>query len=536
MFGAAGACLLLVLFVRRLGGAGKLAPVEVDPGERWYSDVLLLLLPMTPIASYVIHNQDILRVPDTLGILISFAIGSMVVVNVMPRLLSPLASRAVLMPVSLALTFFILNMSALAMSRSWHRAGNLVAQNLVLVAIVVVCPVIYAVRRDVLKVLIAAYFVANIAQAAMGGREDSADSSPRRLADATSGKTPVHTPDIFLLTYDAYVENETMLQYGIDNAEQESYLVDQGFRLYKGTYSVGGSTKISMGHVLSPGSHGGAVSGDGQVQVTLKQNGYETYAVFPHDYLIRGRRGSSYDHTFPTPKSSFGLLSSVILEGEFRFDAHFDTSARSDFIREKRRVLSEDSRTPKFLFSLTGPGHSQNSGACLADETQRFADRLSVANQEMREDIEAILSSDRGSIIIVHGDHGPYLTKNCTHLTERKYSRDEVDRLDIQDRFGTFLAIRWPDGAGAENEEITVIQDVFPVVFAYLFDDRRPLLARMVPNVLESQRRYIGGVGVEDGVIVGGKSDGMKIYDSLGDVPSSNRRGQPWRNPGTRSD
>ena len=62
----------------------------------------------------------------------------------------------------------------------------------------------------------------------------------------------------------------------------------------------------------------------------------------------------------------------------------------------------------------------------------------------MKQDIEAIIANDPEAIIVIAGDHGPSLTKNCSILGKDDYNLSEISRLDIQDRFATFLAIRWP--------------------------------------------------------------------------------------------
>jgi hypothetical protein len=129
----------------------------------------------------------------------------------------------------------------------------------------------------------------------------------------------------------------------------------------------------------------------------------------------------------------------------------------------------------------------------------------------MQEDIAEIVDYDPGALIIIAGDHGPYLTKNCASLTG-SYDISEVTRLDIQDRFGTLLAIRWPTKDYAAYDKITVLQDIFPAVFAYLYQDPGILEAKIVPAILLPNR--IGGVTVINGVISGGMNDGEPLYSS----------------------
>ncbi len=59
------------------------------------------------------------------------------------------------------------------------------------------------------------------------------------------------------------------------------------------------------------------------------------------------------------------------------------------------------------------PYHSQNSGVCRPDEIELFGERLAQANIEMKQDLALVLENDPEAIVIVAGDHGPHLTKNC---------------------------------------------------------------------------------------------------------------------------
>jgi hypothetical protein len=127
----------------------------------------------------------------------------------------------------------------------------------------------------------------------------------------------------------------------------------------------------------------------------------------------------------------------------------------------------------------------------------------------MRQDVERIIENDPDAVLIVAGDHGPYLTKNCV-ATGGSYDISEISRLDIQDRYGTFLAIRWPTGDSTEYDDIVVLQDVFPAIFAYLFQDTGLLEARVKPATLGE--KTTSGAAVVDGVIEGGIHDGEPLF------------------------
>jgi hypothetical protein len=306
-----------------------------------------------------------------------------------------------------------------------------------------------------------------------------------------------------------------MLAYSIDNGLQEDYLLDRGFNIYPHTYSVKAASISTMTTIFNVSEFSDAskdaVAGDGVVQNLLKSFGYSTFGIFPSDFFFRGEE-SSYDVSFPEPGLSTFLLSKGIFMGEFRFDLEFDKEPIENYLAAKRNVFGLNSPNPIFLYSHSKfPGHSQNSGVCLTNEVALFEERLNQANQEMRFDVETLIENDPSSIIIIAGDHGPYLTKNC-HVTAGVYDVSEITRLDLQDRFGTFLAIRWPSSNFESYDEIVVLQDLFPSIFAYIFGDARILDARIEAKTVDQARA--SGAAVINGIIVGGIDDGEKLFFS----------------------
>jgi hypothetical protein len=241
----------------------------------------------------------------------------------------------------------------------------------------------------------------------------------------------------------------------------------------------------------------------------LKDFGYSTIGIFYTDYFFRGV-GSSYDTSFPSLKATHKLVTRAILMGEFRSDAAYASPSRSQFDERKYSEFESVPGNPRFIYMHDNlPGHSQNSGACRPDETDLFRQRLIRANDVMIQDVELIAQKDPGAIVIVAGDHGPYLTKNCTR-TGGHYDISDISRLDVQDRFGTFLAIKWPTEGYTEYDDIVILQDLFPVIFAYLFEDETILESKAA--TLTSNSDYISGVSVENGIIHGGIDDGEPLF------------------------
>jgi hypothetical protein len=252
-----------------------------------------------------------------------------------------------------------------------------------------------------------------------------------------------------------------------------------------------------------------AVSGDGVVQNLLEKYGYTTYGIFQVNHFSRGTI-PSYDYWFPGGGSSVNLFVKAIFLGEFRFDLDFDLVPEAEYLQEKNTIFSEVPSGPRFIYSHSiRPGHSINAGVCRPNEIELYGERLAEANDEMRQDIKLILKNDPDAIVIVAGDHGPYLTKNCIE-TRDKYHLSEISRLDIQDRNGTFLAIKWPSSDFEDYDEITVLQDIFPAIFAYIYGDQDLLNAKIKPITDNGTR--ISGAEVSDGIIQGGLNDGEALF------------------------
>jgi len=496
-------------------------------------DFILVLLPLTPVVQYILNNQDILSPAGSLWILAVFVVFSTLFVIGIPALLGIVGrtkmlrrfgiagSTTTLMFSGVAFTFMITNMASFSAIYHWFQEGNLVIQLGIFSAICLAGRLLYSkqIGRKFTYFFVIIFFIAGIAFQIVP--HNSSETPPvnidssNKLAELVDSRKPLSTPNIYLLVYDAYVPNEAMLGYGIDNSAQEEYLEALGFKLYPHAYSVGSDSIATMSLVLQAsteyyGNVREGVSGNGIVQNLLKSFGYETYGIFQDDYFFQGIN-SSYGFTFPKAAfSTWKLLVKAIFMGEFRFDVKFAQPSREQFVEYKLSVFKNLPNKLRFVYVHDYlPGHSQNSGACLPDETELYRERLIRANDQMKQDVETIIQNDPGAIIIVAGDHGPYLTKNCIE-TAGDYDISEISRLDILDRFGTFLAIKWPTEDFSRYDDITVLQDIFPVIFAYLFKDATFLYAEVEPVTLQSL--VISGAQVKNGIIYGGINDGEPLF------------------------
>lgn len=482
-------------------------------------DWVLLLLPLTPIVQYILKNPDLLTPREIVGLLGVFFAAAVVMVMAVPVWLRPVADVSVLRAIGLTMAFLLNSMASISANFLWFEQGDFAIQLAIGVVLVVLVSLLYRSRhRRLLVLLITVFFVSNtlLQTGANKAAPEELQMAEHPLLSGVLEGELYSKPNIYLLIYDAYVPNETMLSYGIDNSAQEEYLRELGFTLYPQTYSIGSYSTASMTSVLNASSqlYGNSrtgASGGGVVQQALHELGYQTYGIFPSDYFFRGI-GSSYDVSFPPSRPAGSVLFDAILIGEFRFDIGFDPVSTSGYLIEKEQLFSQPPAHPLFLYSHSNsPGHTQNSGACLPNELELFQKRLDVANQEMKTDLAALLQNDPDAVIIVAGDHGPYLTKNCFSLGEGGYSIEEVTRQDIQDRFGTFLAIRWPSQDYEAYDDIVVLQDIFPAIFAYLYQDVGLLDHRVEPVTIYTPG-VIGDAAVDNGIIIGGRDDGEPLF------------------------
>ena len=538
LLGVIGILLLAAGQLVLWGGKLRMPKGKTEDSGVGAGRLLLLLVIAAPVVQYILANRDILSVEDMVIILGAVLLAGLVVGYGIPAVLGRVMSRQVTAAIGLSFLLTVINMASLSRIFAWYGKGNIWIQLVVLAAgyglfwmfgkldnnrdLALAAGVLFLFGSGVLQL---PFNGAYTERGSDGGVEESLIGLDHPLITMVQEEIPERMPNIYFLVYESYVNVETMAAHGINNSEQMAYLLEQGFVHYPHTYTVAPFTIGSMRSMLnaSSGLYGkeprSAASGDGVVQNALRQLGYVTYGVFSSDYIFRGV-GSSYDVYYPEVKTvePYAYLLSAIAVGEFRFDLEEDLDFANisfdEFSQRKREVLGSADSERKFLYTHTPmPGHSQNSGTCLPDEIQRYEEHLRAANEEMKRDISLLLENDPGAIIIIAGDHGPSLTKNCTFTSKGGYELEEISRLDIQDRYGAFLAVRWPQGERYDGYEIEVMQKLFLTVFAYMYDDLS-IMDFATEEDLSSRDRFISGANVIDGIIQGGIHDGEPLFTS----------------------
>ena len=262
----------------------------------------------------------------------------------------------------------------------------------------------------------------------------------------------VRKNNVYLLVYDAYAHDIVLEALNIPHADLSSSLQSRGFSRYE-AYATGSDTLTSMSSAFSTG---GIVQGSPRSQVagnnvfadTLKRSGYRTsYVLCSYEMPGSDERmpGDSY---FPSPQKMTKpelVLYPCILRGLLSQAANtFNSYTEEEWIAWKRKEIAKMAGSEgNFIYA-----HSQRPGHCVANPMYRksdseelaiYAKRISMADAEMKADLDLIFSKDKDPLIIIASDHGAY-------LTVPKGKAGTYTAADLLDRCGIQLFVRWPKG------------------------------------------------------------------------------------------
>ncbi len=493
-----------------------------------FSDFALILIPMTPIAQYILSNQESLTVLNSMIIFLIFAIAISILGIVIPVLLSKIASKHLIVTASISFLSTLMIMAYVSASRGWDRKGDIGIQLLVMLIFVIVLSLRKLIPSKITVLAVAAFFAANTISGVFSKKpsEESGETNTKfQVSTLLQNKEIKRKNDVLLIIFESYADYETLKHYGYDNAEQLKFLNDSGFNVYKGIYSLGAPTEQSLSKLFNIDRevyrHKRYLAGGGAVQALLRKQGYKIHSVYHSSWYLRGLPISQIesDYCFPMPQGVMDskVLVKAVLMGEFTDTVSFEDVKYESFLEEKNKAIGKNSADPVMLYSHSCyPGHGP-SGQGLTEEDQSkersgYLGRIINANEEMRLNVEEIIKKNPDAIVIFAGDHGPFMTKTGYGLSRGRgnFKASDLDRYDIQDRFGMFLAIRWPEKA-ADQYDIKILQDVFPAVLSYLYDDKSVFDALRLKRITKDNHRTLG-VYVEDGIIHGGKDDWQKLF------------------------
>jgi hypothetical protein len=346
-------------------------------------------------------------------------------------------------------------------------------------------------------------------------------------------------PNIHLILADslssfAYLENAD-----IDVAAFRSRLEERGFRVYQDTFSNYHSTTDSMLSMLEMQHHyyqasrkqaevsqsaRKVIGGENSLVRFLKANGYRTEYIHHGPYLLF--QGCTADYCYPGDFETryFAGAKSVLREIvpgviSSRIRRTDEESPPIDALQREvtnRLEHNANESTPLFQYiHVYLPGHASNSVVGRCDERvelAKYAANVADTIPALDAMIDGIIRRDPAAVILLSGDHGPFIANRCERYID--IGTPEAYR----DRVGVMTAVRWPDGYdGRFDPRIRTNVNLFRYVLASLVDDRREAL----------------GGRVRDDAFVHGSGRLLKILDDGQILVPATEFPSPSPDPGT---
>jgi len=509
-------CLMLGQFAAMLALISPRAPWREFRVDRF--DIGIFSIALVPLVNYLARNIGDFSLAGALEYFLLFLALPMVLWVFIRTLQHTLGARISAIPLVIGVTFVHYSMPMVSHALRQPIEALFVVQCSLAIAVSGALAALYWTGKQRLAKSAVAFSTISIAASCLMVLVPGQTASPMPVALNRSDaplfrhldSTARRTPDVYFLIYDGYAAPGMMRHYRISNDRHIAYLAAKKFVVYNHAYSIHLSSLSSMSSALDMRAIAEAgIGGATTAMMFFKRNGYRTHFIL-NSHLLRDAGVVEADVTFPQATYRAGLhaLYRGIGGGEFKSEVVFQDTTRDRWLAAKREALSASSGQPRMVYAHSGlPGHSQNSGRCLNDETEQYARRVSTANEEMIVDIETVLQSRRDAIIVIAGDHGPYLTGDCLYLN--RYDPDEITAEHLADRYGAMLAIRWPDDSYKEFDQISTIQDTFFAITAYLLHDAWILDYKPMTETIG-----YGGIpdkAVTDGIVTIGPNQGIPL-------------------------
>ncbi|MDR1952806.1 MAG: membrane protein insertase YidC [Elusimicrobiota bacterium] len=304
------------------------------------------------------------------------------------------------------------------------------------------------------------------------------------------------TPNIFLFMHDAFPRKDLVAryekEYGVnmmgEYEEMEKMLKENGFEIYN-VYSITNSTLGTMAGVfemyrsvrsfVNESGLARAVAGDSIVNILLQKSGYDTGMADRSLSSTVKRAGlveSFYNKKWIIDDSQESIVVKGIMQGNLdtmKFK-EVNVSVNSGLYDIISQMTQKDKN---FIWQVLGPGHGALGK--IGDFRKDFDVWLPeyfIAISDIKDEIKLTMEKYPDAIIIFMSDHGPWLLGDHTKAYNTVAEKD-IDEIFFRDSFGAFMAIHWPDKqrAGKYDKDFDVTQDLFSVIFAYLFDSSEPL-------------------------------------------------------------
>ncbi len=489
-------------------------------------DVYLIAVPLSPVIGYAILNNDYLNFQGLLYLFGFPLIFIFILCFVLPSIFSYFGSLNILFISGLAICFTVLTMPIITSNPNSHFfKSQFVTQGIYLTLSFLIMYIFYLFNKTIAYTFAIVFMLTGALGSILYKLSDKDfvknETQEKLKIFLNKEENKIYDQrNIYIMVYESYPNFETLQYYGYNDTSQVKYLEENNFTIYHGAYSNGASSLSSISRMFEINGNISNheryyTSGNAFGLKIFQANNYKIESLFISPYFF-GAYPITWDNYYPKAninKIGGKTLTQSIYKGEFRFNIFDNNFNYEKYLEMKNQFLiSKKSKPTLFYTHNSYPGHSQNSGKCSPSEKKRFFKNLKKANIEMKNDINTIKQNDPKSIVVLLGDHGPYLTKNCTVL--RTFDVKNINKHDVQDRYGTLLAINWPDDIDSGLNELQIIQDIFPAILSNITSNNKLFDELKVGRKFYDRfHTNIGGVNVSNGVIIGGKDNGKPMFD-----------------------
>lgn len=303
------------------------------------------------------------------------------------------------------------------------------------------------------------------------------------------------TPNVYLILADSYSSFAHLKANGLDVSDFRSYLVGADFRLYDEVFSNYHPTTAAMSalldmthhyHLLSPKpsevvrSGRVIIGGQNNLVNILRRHDYQIQYIHQSPHLLL--QGCSADHCFGGDSYAGARMVLEQIEQAGHQDGALKQSSLEDIEEEVARLaLLGTSDAKRFQYvHLYDPEHAPNHriGKCdQATEMQQYGHRIANTNRSLKRMLEGLLEKDPTAVIVLAGDHGPFIENQC----RRRF--DIATLEEYRDRVGVLMAIRWPASYdGRYDGRVKTLVNVFRYVLASLAHNETAFLDTLVAD------------------------------------------------------
>ena len=356
--------------------------------------------------------------------------------------------------------------------------------------------------------------------------------------------TLIQKPNIYLILADGFGSFAYMREANIDVSTFRKSLLDMNFRLYDEIFSNYHPTNPAMLAMLNLEHHYYSstvkghelnkigreiVGGENNLVRLLRGNGYEIEYIHQGNYLLL--QGCTADFCYPKPTSTLGaqyilreiLPSFVKIK---RREPEWQVESREKFQTRIVDLVKSGMREqyPRFRYiHLYEPGHAPNDvmGTCNeSKQLEAYSRAIKWTSDYLPTLVKDISMYDPNALIVVAGDHGPFITRQCRRKIDLRTA------AEYRDRTGSLLAIRWRDDYhGLYDMRIKTNVNLFRYILASLADTDTTILSTVVPDNVYIQGSHDilqiltdGNIMIPPKAIDGNKSREEKLGEPIGNL------------------